>query len=128
MKDAQGNEVVLSLPQNILDELYKIRNCQLFKMIFTVYSEIFIPEYELVKRAKMPSAKLAFPSYSFDIILSRHSPFEINEILRCLKAKGIFITQQVGLNNTKNICDVFGCGTLGEIPVAATLSFNDIAI
>ena len=43
--------------------------------------------------------RLDFPDSTFDIIINRHESFDINEVYRVLKRKGIFITQQIGGEN-----------------------------
>lgn len=39
----------------------------------------------------------------FDIIISRHEAFDIDEVYRLLKPNGLFITQQVGGLNNKEL-------------------------
>lgn len=56
------------------------------------------------------SNKLPFESESFDIVISRHAPFNIKEVARVLKMNGIFLTQQVGERDKQNIKDVFTRG------------------
>ena len=63
-----------------------------------------------VMRAEAPQ----FPDALFDVVLNRHAPVYVGEIIRVLRPDGIFITQQVGARNTQNICSVFGCGPGGE--------------
>lgn len=43
--------------------------------------------------------KLPFEDNTFDIIINRHEDYDIEEVKRVLKHKGIFITQQVGGHN-----------------------------
>ena len=62
----------------------------------------------------MSADALHFSDSSFDLVLNRHSVVFPAEILRVLKSDGVFITQQVGSNNTQNICTVFGCHAGGE--------------
>lgn len=56
------------------------------------------------------SNKLPFKGEEFDTVSCRHSPFNLREIYRVLKKKGIFITQQVGERDKQNIKDIFGRG------------------
>lgn len=42
---------------------------------------------------------LPFDNDTFDIIINRHSAFDLNEVNRVLKSGGYFITQQVGNKN-----------------------------
>jgi len=76
--------------------------------------------------SQMHSGKLGIATQSKDLILCKHASFEISEIIRCLKPNGIFITQQVGRNNTKKICEIFECGTYGEIPIDTGYGLNEI--
>jgi len=62
----------------------------------------------------MSAENLKFPDNAFNIVLNRHSSVYPEEIIRVLQPKGIFITEQVGLKNTENICSLFGCGPGGE--------------
>ncbi len=54
--------------------------------------------------------KISFESESFDVVTSRHSPFNIGEVARVLKKGGIFLTQQVGERDKQNIKDIFKRG------------------
>lgn len=56
------------------------------------------------------SDNLPFEDNSFDIVTSRHAPFDSKEVGRVLKEKGIFLTQQVGEDDKKNLKEVFGRG------------------
>jgi SAM-dependent methyltransferase len=76
---------------------------------------------------QMDGRRLEFKNQSFDAILCRHAPFEVNEIVRTLMPGAKFITQQVGSRNTANIRNVFGCGTYGEIPVSSAPSLNSLS-
>ena len=57
---------------------------------------------------------LQFSDAVFDVVLNRHAPVYVEEIIRVLRPDGFFITQQVGVRNTENICSIFGCGPGGE--------------
>ncbi len=46
---------------------------------------------------------LPFENDMFDIIINRHEAFDINEVYRLLKPNGLFITQQVGGLNNKEL-------------------------
>lgn len=76
----------------------------------TFATEAYLPNFELCKSTLMPLGVdvrqvfndnyLPFESDMFDIIINRQASFDINEVYRLLKPKGLFITQQVGgLNN-----------------------------
>ncbi|MCK4572124.1 class I SAM-dependent methyltransferase [candidate division WOR-3 bacterium] len=66
---------------------------------------------------EMSGEDLKFPNDTFDIVLNRHAPVYPKEIIRIMRADGIFITEQVGPKNTQNICKVFGCGPGGEYEI-----------
>lgn len=46
---------------------------------------------------------LPFEASSFDLIINRHSDFKKEEVYRVLKPGGIFITQQIGEDNDKDL-------------------------
>ncbi len=46
---------------------------------------------------------LPFDDNSFDIILNRHEAYDVGEVSRILKPRGIFITQQVGGQNNNSL-------------------------
>jgi SAM-dependent methyltransferase len=69
---------------------------------------------ERVSFKVMQAEALGFPDNFFDVVLNRHTPVFPGEIIRVLRPDGVLITQQVGSNNTKNICSVFRCGPGGE--------------
>lgn len=47
--------------------------------------------------------KLPFDSQEFDIIINRHGDYRPDEIWRLLKSDGIFITEQVGAENDREL-------------------------
>lgn len=49
---------------------------------------------------------LPFEDAIFDIIINRHEAFDINEVYRLLKPNGLFITQQVGGLNNKELSSI----------------------
>jgi len=56
------------------------------------------------------SKKLPFNDNFFDIVTARHAPFSSKEVTRVLKKGGLFISQQVGESDKKNIKKLFGRG------------------
>jgi len=64
----------------------------------------------------MDTRHLRFPDASFDVVLNRHAPTVVAEIVRVLRPGGVFITQQVGRRNTENIHSVFGFDPTAEWP------------
>lgn len=85
-------------------------------------TEAYSPNVELCKEKLLPLGvdfreadgltKLPFNNETFDIVINRHGAFNENEIWRVLKPKGIFITQQVGAENDRELVELL----LNEIP------------
>lgn len=63
---------------------------------------------------------LPFPNETFDLIINRHEFFSAEEVYRLLKPKGVFITQQVGGKNNKELSKYL----LGNYPDTITMDFN----
>ena len=55
-----------------------------------------------------------FPDNSFDMVINRHGDFNAKEIYRMLKPNGLFITQQVGAENDRELVELL-CGET-ELP------------
>ena len=49
---------------------------------------------------------IPFPDESFDMIINRHGDFDSHEIKRLLKPGGLFITQQVGSDNDRDLVEM----------------------
>lgn len=49
---------------------------------------------------------LPFGENSFDIVINRHGDFNVKELFRILKPGGIFVTQQVGAENDRELVDL----------------------
>lgn len=56
------------------------------------------------------SAELPFDEESFDVVTNRHGDYSVSELRRVLKPDGLFITQQVGAENDRELVDLL----LGE--------------
>ena len=79
----------------------------------TFATEAYPPNFELCKRTLMPLGidvrqvfndnYFPFKNDMFDIIINRQAYFDINEVYRLLKPNGLFITQQVGELNNKEL-------------------------
>lgn len=48
-------------------------------------------------------SNLPFENDAFDVVINRHGAYDVKEIYRILKPNGVFITQQVGENNDREI-------------------------
>lgn len=85
-------------------------------------TENYPPNVERCKRELLPlgidfrkadcNVALPFDDQSFDIVLNRHGNFNPKEIGRVLKKGGIFITEQVGAENDRELVALL----LNEIP------------
>ncbi|MGH4120369.1 methyltransferase domain-containing protein [Clostridium sp.] len=90
----------------------------------TFATEAYPPNFELCKSTLMPLGVdvrqvfndnyMPFEDNMFDIIINRQASFDINEVYRLLKPKGLFITQQVGGLNNKELRSLL-TGDLKEI-------------
>lgn len=49
---------------------------------------------------------IPFKDDSFDLMINRHGDFDSNEIQRLLKKDGVFITEQVGGDNDRNLVEM----------------------
>ncbi|WP_090648250.1 class I SAM-dependent methyltransferase [Paenibacillus sp. UNC496MF] len=63
-----------------------------------------------VRFLRMDAERLAFPDGGFDVVCCRHAPFHAGEVARVLKPGGVFVTQQVGEGNKRNLVAAFGRG------------------
>jgi len=87
----------------------------------TAATEGFPPNVELCKETLLSlgidfkpcddEANIPFEDESFDIILNRHGSYEPKEIYRLLKKGGLFITQQVGEDNDRELVELSLPGT-----------------
>ena len=67
---------------------------------------------------------LPFPDEAFDVILNRHGDYDPREIRRLLKPGGVFITEQVGAENDRELVSLL----LGDgIPLPFPQQYLDIA-
>lgn len=79
----------------------------------TAATEGFPPNVELCKKRLLPQgidfrqcndeSKIPFADNSFDILINRHGRFDPEEVGRILKPQGLFITQQVGGKNDRDL-------------------------
>lgn len=78
----------------------------------TYVSEGYEPNVALCKQKLSPlgitveksyGEKIPYENEQFDIVINRHESYDIEEVYRCLKPQGIFITQQVGCENDMDL-------------------------
>ncbi|WP_067142083.1 class I SAM-dependent methyltransferase [Oceanivirga salmonicida] len=92
----------------------------------TSATENYEPNVEFCKKELLPLGidfkkanaldKLPFEDNTFDIIINRHGAFNASEIYRILKKGGIFITQQVGAENDRELIDLLLPNTKIQFP------------
>ena len=92
----------------------------------TAATEGYPPNVELCKQRLTPlgidlrtcdnAQKIPFDDESFDIIINRHGDFYAPEIKRLLKPGGLFITQQVGSENDRDLVEMVLPGTPSPFP------------
>lgn len=61
-------------------------------------------------------ARIPFADQSFDRIINRHGAFDPKEIYHLLRANGIFVTQQVGRDNDRDLVEMVLPGTEQPYP------------
>ena len=79
-------------------------------------TENYTPNVELCKEILMPlgidfkacdnPADIPFQDESFNLIINRHGDFNAKEIYRLLKKGGVFITEQVGGDNDRDLVEM----------------------
>lgn len=90
----------------------------------TAATESYPPNVELCRQTLLPlgidfrpgggTTELPFENSSFDMVINRHGDFNAEEIYRVLKPGGLFITQQVGAENDRDLVELL-CGET-ELP------------
>ena len=92
----------------------------------TAATEGYPPNVQLCKEKLLPlgidlrecsdASNIPFADASFDVILNRHGDFDPLEIRRLLKTGGLFITQQVGSENDRELVEMVLPGTEKPFP------------
>ena len=85
----------------------------------TAATENYPPNVQLCRETLLPlgidfrqadgRGELPFPDGSFHMVIDRHGDFNPSEIYRVLKPGGLFITQQVGAENDRELVELL-CG------------------
>ena len=85
----------------------------------TAATENYSPNVQLCRERLLPlgidfrpgdgKEKLPFDDDTFDMVINRHGDFHAGEIYRVLKPGGLFITQQVGAENDRELVELL-CG------------------
>ena len=82
----------------------------------TAATEAWAPNVELCARTLLPlgidfregdgSERLPYDDESFDIVINRHGDFNPADIYRLLRKGGLFVTQQVGAENDRELVEL----------------------
>ena len=82
---------------------------------YTAATEGYPPNVQLCREKLLPlgidlrecadASRLPFEDASFDVMINRHGDFDPREIRRLLRAGGLFITQQVGDDNDRELVE-----------------------
>lgn len=83
-------------------------------------STVNLSPFGIEVRQVYEDTALPFPEETFDIIINRHEYFCPKEVKRILKPQGVFITQQVGGRNNKELSKFL----LGDYPNIISFDFN----
>lgn len=99
----------------------------------TAAMENYPPNVQLCQEVLLPigidfrpgdgSGPLPFEDNRFDLVINRHGSFHLQEIHRVLKPGGLFITQQVGAENDRELVRLL----CGEIPLPYPEQYLTIA-
>ena len=92
----------------------------------TAATEGYPPNVKLCRERLLPlgidlrecgdAARVPFPDASFDLIINRHGSFDPPELRRLLKPGGLFVTQQVGSDNDRDLVELVLPGTEKPFP------------
>lgn len=92
----------------------------------TAATEGYPPNVKLCREALLPlgidfracadPAAVPFPDASFDVILNRHGAFDPAELFRLLRPGGVFLTEQVGEDNDRDLVERVLPGTPKPFP------------
>ena len=92
----------------------------------TAATEGYPPNVRLCQEALLPlgfdfrecaaPSAVPFPDESFDIILNRHGAFDPQELFRLLRPGGLFLTEQVGEDNDRDLVERVLPGTPKPFP------------
>ncbi|MBR3808202.1 MAG: HAD-IIB family hydrolase [Lachnospiraceae bacterium] len=99
--DTGGGEFLLSL----IHPFDKTSATEGYPPNVKLCKEILLPLGIDFKECNNPK-DIPFESESFDMIINRHGDFNAKELYRLLKKGGIFITQQVGEDNDRDLVEI----------------------
>ena len=107
--DTGGGEFLLSL-----DHPFD-KTAAGFKPNVRLCEEKLLPLGINFKECGTPSV-IPFDNEAFDVIINRHGSFDAGELYRLLKKNGIFITEQVGSDNDRDLVEMVLPGTDKPFP------------
>lgn len=92
----------------------------------TAATEGFEPNVQLCREKLLPlginfkecnnPSKIPYENEAFDMIINRHGDFDAKELYRLLKKDGIFVTEQVGGDNERDLVEMVLPGTEKPFP------------
>ena len=109
--DTGGGEFLLSLNH----PFHNTFATEGYKPNVTLCEEKLIPLGINFKEYSFPD-RIPYEDESFDIVINRHGAIDHQEIKRILKKGGLFITQQVGDNNDRDLIKMVLPNTLAPFP------------
>lgn len=109
--DTGGGEFLLSL-HHPFDRTAATEG---FKPNVQLCQEKLLPLGINFKECSTPS-KIPYNSEVFDLIINRHGDFDAKELYRLLKKDGIFVTEQVGGDNDRDLVEMVLPGTPKPFP------------
>lgn len=109
--DTGGGEFLLSLDH----PFDKTAATEGFKPNVRLCEEKLLPLGINFKECGTPSG-IPFDNEAFDVIINRHGSFDAGELYRLLKKNGIFITEQVGSDNDRDLVEMVLPGTDKPFP------------
>lgn len=99
--DTGGGEFLLSLNH----PFDKTSATEGFKPNVQLCQEKLLPLGINFKECNTPS-KIPYDNETFDMIINRHGDFDAKELYRLLKKEGIFVTEQVGGENERDLVEM----------------------
>lgn len=108
-----GGEAVISLAEAVL-LVVGIDRSEV--MIETAQANMRKSGKSNVRMLHMDAEKLDFPEHFFNLVTSRHAPFDSKEVAKVLVDGGLFLTQQVSEDDKINLKQAFGRGQSFDIP------------
>ena len=92
----------------------------------TSATEGYPPNVALCRKTLLPlgihfkecgnASAIPFGDASFDLIINRHGDFDARELHRLLKKRGVFVTEQVGGENDRDLVEMVLPGTKAPYP------------